>query len=78
MKKEITTEQAQAIERTKFKLRDRLAGLSNGALEEVTDMVDDMMVICHSEEILELGELFKLILVDLVMEQEQRIESKAS
>jgi len=56
----------------KLETLKRLEQLSDKALEEAADLVDDIMVIFHQKDCLEEAGMFQAILVDLVMEQERR------
>ena len=51
---------------------ERLAQISDGALREVCDLTDDLMVIFHKHGDDKTAELFRNILIDVVMEEERR------
>ena len=60
------------LERAKFKARDRLGQLSDSALREACELVDDVMCIFASERCEAEDVMFTALLTDLVMEEESR------
>lgn len=51
---------------------NRLATVSDSALREMCELVDDLMVIGHKHDELEIANTAMQILIDLVMEEERR------
>lgn len=67
----------QNLERANFKAKDRLAQLSDSALREVCDLLDDIMVTYTSEQCIAEAELYQSMLIETVMEEERRREHRA-